>query len=192
VYLLPTTTSAPSQGVLSHVRGDVRARLNESTLGDCFEQAAAVNGDRPALVVSHQAVRWTYAELHTRVTALAAGLLRLGLRPGERIGIWSQNCAEWVLTQFATAKAGLVLVNINPAYRAAELPKPSVSGSTKFLRASSSPGATSTLSLSGTHQCRPTSPAAADKRHRRRVCPPAPMHDATRLKGSLRLHRHGP
>jgi fatty-acyl-CoA synthase len=121
MYLLPATTSAPSQGIPSYVRGDVRARLNESTLGDYFEQAAAVNGDRPALVVSHQAVRWTYTELHARVTALAAGLLRLGLRPGERIGIWSQNCAEWVLTQFATAKAGLVLVNINPAYRAAEL-----------------------------------------------------------------------
>ncbi len=56
-----------------------------------------------------------------RVNRLAAGLLELGLAPGDRIGIWSQNCAEWVLTQFATAKAGLVMVNINPAYRRAEL-----------------------------------------------------------------------
>ena len=79
------------------------------------------HGDRPALVVAHQNVRWTYREFHERVNRLAAGLHKLGLRPGDRIGIWSQNCAEWVLTQFATAKAGLVMVNINPAYRRSEL-----------------------------------------------------------------------
>jgi fatty-acyl-CoA synthase len=121
MYLLPTTTSAPQRKGLSHVRGEQRSCLNEATLGDYFDTAAAANGDRPALIVSHQAIRWTYAELQVRVTAVAAGLVRLGLRPGDRVGIWSQNCAEWVLTQFATAKAGLVLVNINPAYRAAEL-----------------------------------------------------------------------
>jgi fatty-acyl-CoA synthase len=66
-------------------------------------------------------VRWTYAEFNERVTRLAAGLVRLGLQPGDRIGIWSPNCAEWVLTQFATARAGLIMVNINPAYRRSEL-----------------------------------------------------------------------
>jgi fatty-acyl-CoA synthase len=66
-------------------------------------------------------VRWSYAELKRRVDNLAANLLRLGFNPGERIGIWSQNCAEWVVTQFATAKAGLILVTINPAYRRSEL-----------------------------------------------------------------------
>jgi fatty-acyl-CoA synthase len=66
-------------------------------------------------------VRWTYAELGARVDALAAGLLALGLEPGDRIGIWSPNNFEWVVTQFATAKAGLVLVNINPAYRLTEV-----------------------------------------------------------------------
>jgi fatty-acyl-CoA synthase len=71
--------------------------------------------------VRHQDVRWTYAELARRVDDLAAGLLALGLEPGDRIGIWSQNNAEWVLTQFATAKAGLILVNVNPAYRRAEI-----------------------------------------------------------------------
>ena len=68
-----------------------------------------------------QGVRWSYAELDERVDAFAAGLLALGLRPGERVGIWAPNCAEWVVTQLATAKAGLVLVNINPAYRVHEL-----------------------------------------------------------------------
>jgi fatty-acyl-CoA synthase len=76
---------------------------------------------RPALVVRHQNIRWSWGELAERVEALAAGLLALGLELGERIGIWSPNCAEWVLTQFATAKAGLILVNVNPAYRRAEL-----------------------------------------------------------------------
>ena len=68
-----------------------------------------------------QGVRWTYRELGEKVDAFAAGLLALGLEPGDRVGIWSPNNAEWVVTQFATAKAGLILVNINPAYRAAEL-----------------------------------------------------------------------
>ena len=68
-----------------------------------------------------QGVRWSYRELGEKVDAFAAGLLALGLQPGERIGIWSPNNAEWVVTQFATAKAGLILVNINPAYRLAEL-----------------------------------------------------------------------
>ena len=74
-----------------------------------------------ALVVRHQNVRLTYAELRGKVDALACGLCRLGLAPGERVGLWSQNNHEWALAQFATAKAGLVLVNINPAYRRSEL-----------------------------------------------------------------------
>ncbi len=76
---------------------------------------------RPALVVRHEGLRWSYAELRREVDALAAGLIALGLAPGERIGIWAPNCAAWVVTQFATAKAGLILVNINPAYRLSEL-----------------------------------------------------------------------
>src|SRR3546814_9250800 len=68
-----------------------------------------------------QNLRWSYRELARQVDALAAGLLALGLKRGDRIGIWSPNSSEWVLTQLATAKAGLILVNINPAYRLAEL-----------------------------------------------------------------------
>ncbi len=78
-------------------------------------------GGRPGLIVRSQGIHWSYAELGARVDALACGLLACGLVPGDRVGIWSLNRAEWVVTQFATAKAGLVLVNINPAYRAAEL-----------------------------------------------------------------------
>ena len=91
------------------------------TIGSHFDRAAARWAGREALVVRHQQIRWTYAELKTHVDRLAAGLIALGLEPGDRVGIWSPNNAEWVLTQFATAKAGLILVNINPAYRLVEV-----------------------------------------------------------------------
>ena len=91
------------------------------TIGANFDRAVARWGDRPALIVRQQGVRWNYRELGEKVDAFAAGLIALGLQPGERVGIWSPNNAEWVITQFATAKAGLILVNINPAYRLAEL-----------------------------------------------------------------------
>src|SRR6186997_2072203 len=82
--------------------------------------APARFAERDALIVRHQNVRWSYSELKRQVDNLTPSLLRLGLNPGERIGIWSQNCAEWVVTQFASAKAGLILVTINPAYRRSE------------------------------------------------------------------------
>ena len=105
----------------SYVHGASPVPLIGETIGEHFDRIATKYREREALVVRHQNVRWTYAELKRRVDNLAAGLRRLGLAPGDRVGIWSQNCAEWVLTQFATAKAGLILVNINPAYRRAEL-----------------------------------------------------------------------
>ena len=77
--------------------------------------------DNEALVVRHQNVRWRYGTLTEKVDAFAAGLLALGLEPGDRIGIWSPNNSEWAVTQFAAAQAGLILVNINPAYRLTEL-----------------------------------------------------------------------
>ena len=107
--------------VLSYVNGLADTPLLGETIGVNFDRAVATWGDRPALIVRQQGVRWTYAELGAKVDAFAAGLLALGLEPGERIGIWSPNNAEWVVTQYATAKAGLVLVNINPAYRLSEL-----------------------------------------------------------------------
>ncbi len=105
----------------SHVQGVSDVALIDDTIGAHFDKAAARWGDHEALVVPHQDIHWSWAELKQRVDDFAAGLIELGLAPGERIGIWSPNNMEWVVTQFATAKAGLILVNINPAYRLAEL-----------------------------------------------------------------------
>jgi fatty-acyl-CoA synthase len=105
----------------SYVHGASDRFLIGDTIGNHLDRIAEQHPDRPAVVVRHQNIRLTYAELNARVDALAAGLLAIGLRPGERVGIWSPNNLEWILTQFATAKAGLILVNINPAYRAHEL-----------------------------------------------------------------------
>jgi fatty-acyl-CoA synthase len=106
---------------LSYVQGASEKPLIGRTIGQFFDDVCAAWPARPALVVRHQNVRLSFGELQQQVDALAAGLLTLGLEPGDRIGIWSPNSSEWVLTQFATAKAGLILVNINPAYRTAEL-----------------------------------------------------------------------
>ncbi|WP_305824105.1 AMP-binding protein [Massilia brevitalea] len=109
------------QPLPSYVHGAHDVPLIGETIGDFLTHIAARYADNDALVVRHQEVRWTYREFDERVTRLAAGLLALGLEPGDRVGIWSQNCAEWVLVQFATARAGLIMVNINPAYRRSEL-----------------------------------------------------------------------
>jgi fatty-acyl-CoA synthase len=106
---------------LSYDHGTSEAKLIGETIGNAFDRIAALYADREALVVCDQGVRWTWSALRQRVDALAAGLLTAGLQPGDRVGIWAPNCSEWTLTQFATAKAGLILVNINPAYRRAEL-----------------------------------------------------------------------
>jgi fatty-acyl-CoA synthase len=107
--------------LMSYVHGAVDTPLLGETLGRSFDSAVARWGDRPGLVVRSQGVRWSYAELGARADAFAAGLLALGIEPGERVGIWSLNNAEWLTTQIATAKAGIILVNINPAYRVSEL-----------------------------------------------------------------------
>ncbi|UNK41322.1 AMP-binding protein [Luteimonas sp. S4-F44] len=105
----------------SHVTGPTDFPLLEETVGAMLARVAARYPDREALVVPSQSVRLRYRAFDAAVTRLAAGLLALGLEPGDRIGIWSLNRAEWVLMQFASARAGLVLVNINPAYRTHEL-----------------------------------------------------------------------
>ena len=105
----------------SYVSGASERPLLGVTIGEQLDLTAARFPDNEALVVPHQGVRWRYGEFKERVDRLAAGLLALGLEPGDRIGIWSPNNSEWALTQFAAAKAGLILVNINPAYRLAEL-----------------------------------------------------------------------
>ena len=106
---------------MSYVSGLADKPLLGDTVGQHFDRTVAAWPDRVALVVRQQGVRLTWRELAARVDTFAAGLLALGLEPGDRIGIWSPNNAEWVITQFATAKAGLILVNINPAYRLHEL-----------------------------------------------------------------------
>src|SRR5712671_1469646 len=101
----------------SYVSGVSDVPLLGHTIGHALDCAAAAWGDRTALISRAQGIRWTWRELRDRADAFAAGLLALGLRRGDRIGIWSLNRAEWALTQFAAARAGLVLVTINPAYR---------------------------------------------------------------------------
>ena len=105
----------------SYVCGISNAPLLGDTIGRSLDHAARRWGDREALVSPSHGVRWTWREFAERVEALAAGFLALGLERGERIGIWSLNRPEWTLTQFAAAKAGLILVTINPAYRLSEL-----------------------------------------------------------------------
>jgi len=105
----------------SHVIGAAEPPLLGGTIGQALDAAAARWGEREALVSAHQSIRWTWRELHARAEAFAAGLLSLGLEPGDRVGIWSPNKAEWTLVQFAAAKAGLMLVTINPAYRLSEV-----------------------------------------------------------------------
>ncbi len=105
----------------SYVHGASSKPLLGDTVGSLIDRIAAAHPERSALVVRAQNVRMSYRELHAEVERVAAGLLALGLQRGDRVGIWAPNRAEWVVLQFATPKAGLILVNINPAYRAHEL-----------------------------------------------------------------------
>jgi fatty-acyl-CoA synthase len=106
---------------VSYAHGPSTTPLLGETIGANLERTVAAHGDRDALVVRHQDVRLTYAQLNAEVDRVARGLMAFGLEPGDRLGLWAPNCAEWVLVQYATAKAGIVLVNVNPAYRTSEL-----------------------------------------------------------------------
>ncbi len=106
---------------ISYDHGVSDKKLIGETIGAFFDRAVETWRDREALVVRQQDVRWSWGELGRRVDDLAAGLLSLGLERGDRVGIWAPNRSEWTLAQFATAKAGLILVNVNPAYRRSEL-----------------------------------------------------------------------
>ena len=105
----------------SYTCGPQTKPLLAMTIGAAFDRAVERFAEREALVVRHQNLRYTWAQLADEVERCARGLLALGLQPGERVGIWSPNNAQWCITQFATAKIGVVLVNINPAYRLNEL-----------------------------------------------------------------------
>ena len=105
----------------SYAKGRTDVPLIEQTIGDFFADMAQRQGSRDALVSRHQGLRYSYGQLHAATRQLASALLNLDLVKGDRIGIWSHNNAEWVLMQLATAQVGLILVNINPAYRTTEV-----------------------------------------------------------------------
>jgi len=105
----------------SFVSGVSAEPLLYRTVDGVLQAAVSAGPERPALIVPHQSVRLTYRDLNAEVERVARGFAACGLKPGERIGIWAPNCAEWVLTMFGAARAGLILVNLNPAYRTAEL-----------------------------------------------------------------------
>ena len=105
---------------MSHDWGP-KTPLIEATIGDFFDAVVEKYPDQEALVVCHQNIRWSYRELQQKVNQLASAMIEMGLEIGDRIGIWSHNNAEWLLMQLATAKVGVILVNINPAYRSFEL-----------------------------------------------------------------------
>jgi fatty-acyl-CoA synthase len=107
--------------VLAYAHGVSDTPLIGRTIGDDLERTTARHGGRDALISRHQGIRLSYAELSAEVDRMARGLLAAGIARGDRVGIWSPNCAEWVITQYATAKVGAILVNINPAYRTHEL-----------------------------------------------------------------------
>jgi len=111
---------APRNGV-SYVRGASDAPLSDATIGEFLGATATQFPDRLAVVFREQGIRWTWREFSDEVDVLAAGLLGLGIAAGDRVGIWSPNRVEWLMTQFATARIGAILVNINPAYRLTEL-----------------------------------------------------------------------
>jgi len=109
------------RGGRAHVVGPTQPPLWRKTIPAAFKETVARHGSRDAAVFVEQGRRFTWAELQAEVDALAAGFLKLGLKPGDRVGIWSPNRLEWLLTQFATARVGIILVTINPAYRLAEV-----------------------------------------------------------------------
>ena len=106
---------------LSYVHGACDVPLIGETIGDLFDRVTEKMPDNEALVSCHQGLRYTYRQLQAACDLLARGLMACGIQKGERVGIWSPNYAEWVITQFATAKIGAILVNVNPAYRVHEL-----------------------------------------------------------------------
>jgi len=120
----PTAAAAhdpsPQAGV-AHVTGDKSQELWRRTIPDVFKQTVAKHGDKEAAVFTEQSIRWSWSDLDREVDALAGGLLELGITRGDRVGIWSPNRYEWLLTQYATARIGAVLVTINPAYRLTEV-----------------------------------------------------------------------
>ena len=116
-----TMTTAVPQTTASHAIGETTPALLKGTISANLDATIARFGDREALIDRAQGIRWTYAAFGAEVDRLARALMAVGLAKGDRIGIWAPNCAEWTVTQYATAKLGAILVNINPSYRTHEL-----------------------------------------------------------------------
>ena len=106
---------------LSYASGISHEPLLGTTIGNKFDEIVSRFPENDALIVHHQNVKWTYSELQEQVNDCAKALIVSGIRKGDRVGIWSSNCCEWTVLQFATAKVGAILVNINPSYRIHEL-----------------------------------------------------------------------
>ncbi len=104
----------------SYAHGANASPLIGESIGAMFDRVASAAAERDALVSVQQGTRHSYRELREATDRFARGLMALGVRHGDRVGIWSTNCAEWVIAQFATPKIGAILVNINPAYRTTE------------------------------------------------------------------------
>ena len=111
----------PRMSKISYTNGSSQEPLLGMTIGDKFDEIVNLYPDNDALVVHHQSIRWTYRDLQQEVNICAKALLSCGLQKGDRVGIWAPNCAEWTVTQIATSKIGVILVNINPSYRTHEL-----------------------------------------------------------------------
>ncbi len=105
----------------SYAHGTSAVPLLGETIGRYFEQQVLLNRSKIAVVVRHQSIRWTYEQLNEICDCFAKGLIDIGVKTGDRVGIWSPNNSEWLVTQLATAKIGAILVNINPAYKDDEL-----------------------------------------------------------------------
>jgi fatty-acyl-CoA synthase len=119
--ILVILASGGRMAKLAYAHGTSETPLQGETIGREWDLVVAAHGDRPALVSRQQGIRWTYAEVDEQVERCARALLAAGVEKGDRVGIWSPNNAEWVIVQFATAKIGAILVNVNPSYRAHEL-----------------------------------------------------------------------
>ena len=120
LYSFPMQTGSSTRK-LSYACGTAEVPLLGKCIGQVLDDSAGAHPDNDALVVRHQRKRYSYAQLRDEVYRAARGFLALGIRRGDRVGIWATNCAEWVMTQFAAAKVGAILVNINPANRSVEL-----------------------------------------------------------------------
>ncbi len=106
---------------LSYTCGISDKPLLGITIGDMLDQTAAKYPDNEALVVKHQNIRYTYRQFQQKINECARAFIAIGIKKGDRVGVWAPNCAEWTIVQFATSKIGAIQVNINPSYRVHEL-----------------------------------------------------------------------